>query len=227
MGFIRKGFTVAAAVFMLAAIPATASAAPRISIKVKRVVTLGQSAKLTGRLAGVTPHAGVRLELQVKPFPYTSVFKTVATRKTDSAGRFAFKVKPDRNSRYRAQVAGGSPRSKQVPLFVNGIPRTFITVKGATVHARMTFRFSRLLSTAPFSGLALHWYYKPSSSKQFRRVRTTRTHRVAAGKVGGSMTYKIPKKLSRKKFTLAWCFRPHRHGDVGIGDPRTSFRRCA
>jgi hypothetical protein len=227
MGFIRKGFTVAAAVFVLAAIPATASAAPRISITVKRVINLGQSAKVTGRLAGVTPRAGVRIELQAKPFPYTKVFKTVATRKTDSAGRFAFKVKPDRNSRYRAQVTGGSPRSKQVPLFVNGIPRTFITVKGATVHARMTFRFSRLLSTAPFSGLALHWYYKPSSSKQFRRVRTTRTHRVAAGKIGGSMTYKIPKKLSRKKFTLAWCFRPHRHGDVGIGDPRTSFKRCA
>jgi hypothetical protein len=227
MGFIKTCLAAAVAVLVLVTIPATASAAPRISIKVKRVVTLGQSAKLTGRLAGVTPHTGVKIELQVKPFPYTHVFKTVATRRTDSAGRFAFKVKPDRNSRYRAQVTGGSPRSKQVPLFVNGIPRTFITVKGATVHARMTFRFSRLLSTAPFSGLALRWYYKPSSSKLFRRVRTTRTHRVAAGKVGGSMTYKLPKKLSRKKFTLAWCFRPHRHGDVGIGDPRTSFRRCA
>jgi hypothetical protein len=90
----------------------------------------------------------------------------------------------------------------------------------------MTFRFSRLLSTAPFSGLALHWYYKPSSSKQFRRVRTTRTHRLAAGKIGGKMTYKIPKKFARQKFTLAWCFRPHRHGDVGIGDPRTSFKAC-
>jgi hypothetical protein len=227
MGFIRTCVAAVAAIFVLAAIPATASAAPRISVKVKRVITFGQSAKVTGSLAGVTPHAGVKVELQVKPFPYTKAFKTVATRRTDAAGRFAFTAKPDRNSRYRAQVAGGSPTSKQVPVFVNGIPLTFIKVKGATVNARMTFQFSPLLSTAPFSGLALHWYYKPSSSKQFRRVRTTTTHRLGAGKVGGSMTYKIPKKLARKKFTLAWCFRPHRHGDVGIGDPRSSFRACA
>lgn len=226
MGFIGRGLAAVVAVSVLAAIPATASAAPRITIKVKRVVKLGQSAKLTGRLAGVTPHSGVKIELQAKPFPYTKVFKTVATRKTNAAGRFAFTVKPHLNSRYRAQVTGGSPTSNQVPIFVDGIPLTFITVKGATVHARMTFRFSRLLSTAPFSGLALHWYYKPSSSKQFRRVRTTRTHRLAAGKIGGKMTYKIPKKFARQKFTLAWCFRPHRHGDVGIGDPRTSFKAC-
>jgi hypothetical protein len=226
MRLIRWCVAVAVAAFVLVAIPVTASAAPRIAIKVKRVVKLGQSAQLTGRLAGVTPHAKVKIELQVKPFPYTKVFKTVATRRTDAAGRFAFRVKPDRNSRYRAQVAGGSPTSNQVPLFVNGIPLTFITVKGATVHARMTFQFSRLLSTAPFSGLALHWYYKPSSSKLFHRVRTTRTRRVSGGKVGGSMTYKIPKKLSRKKFTISWCFRPHHHGDVGVGDPRTAFRAC-
>jgi hypothetical protein len=225
MGFMRC-LAAAAAVCVLAVLPATASAAPGMAIKVKRVVTLGQSAQLTGRLTGVTPRAGVKIELQVKPFPYTQAFKTVATRSTDAAGRFAFTAKPDRNSRYRAQVAGGSPTSNQVPMFVNGIPLTFITVKGVSVKARMTFRFSPVLSTDPFSGLALHWYYKPSSSKQFRRVRTTRTHRLAAGKIGGATTYTIPKQFARQKFTLAWCFRPHRHGDVGIGDPRTSFRAC-
>jgi hypothetical protein len=204
----------------------TASAAPRISLGAKRSINFGKSTQVKGRLAGVAQTANVQIELQVKRFPYTEAFQPVATRKTDSAGRFAFTVKPDRNSRYRAQAAGGSPTSGQVPVFVNGIPLTFIKTKGAVVNARMTFTFSPMLATGPFSGLALHWYYKPSSSKRFRRVRTNRTHRVRAGQIGGSMRYTIPKATARQKFTIAWCFRPKQHGDVGIGDPKTSFKAC-
>jgi hypothetical protein len=216
----------ALALSLVVAVP-SASAAPRISLAAaKRSINFGKSTQVRGRLAGVAQRGNIRIALQVKPFPYTSAFRTVATRRTDAAGRFAFTVKPDRNSRYRAQAASGSPTSGQVPVFVNGISLTFIKTKGAIVNARMTFSFSRKLSTAAFSGLALHWYYKPSSSKRFRRVRTNRTHRVRAGRIGGSMRYKIPKSTSRQKFTIAWCFRPHRRGDVGIGDPRTSFKAC-
>jgi hypothetical protein len=219
------GAAVAVVVVLVAVAPA--SAAPRISIHAKRVISFGKSTKVTGRLAGVTPNDGVRVDLQVKFYPYTDTFRTIASRKTDSTGGFSFTAKPDRNARYRVQARSGSPASAQVPIFVNAVPLTFITVKGATVMARMTFTFSPKLATSMFSGRALHWYFKPKSSKTFRRVRTNQTHRVRSGQVGGSLSYKIPKKNAREKFTIAWCFRPSKTGDVGIGDPKKSFKRCA
>jgi hypothetical protein len=226
MGLVRGGCVAALALSLIVGVP-SASAAPRISLgAAKRSINFGKSTQVRGRLAGVAQSGNVRIALQVKPFPYASTFRTLATKKTDAAGRFAFTVKPDRNSRYRAQAVSGSPTSGQVPVFVNGISLTFIKTKGAIVNARMTFSFSRKLGTGAFSGLSLHWYYKPSSSKRFRRVRTTRTHRMRAGQIGGSLRYKIPKATSKQKFTISWCFRPHKHGDVGIGDPRTSFKAC-
>jgi hypothetical protein len=217
---------VLAAVLMLVVVP-SASAAPRIAIHAKRVINFGKSTKVTGRLAGVTPRAAVRVDLQVKFYPYSDTFRTVASRKTDSTGGFTFTARPDRNARYRVRARSGSPTSRQIPIFVNAIPLTFIKVKGATVMARMTFTFSRKLDTSMFTGRALHWYFKPKSSKTFRRVRTNQTHRIRAGSVGGSLSYKIPKKNAKEKFTIAWCFRPSRSGDVGIGDPKKSFKRCA
>src|SRR5436305_14842222 len=98
----RMIVTVLAASLLLG-VPA-ASAAPRVSIHVKRVIAFGQSARLTGRLAGVKKHAGVRMALEIKLFPYRQVFRRVATRKTDSAGRVTFRAKRDRNARYRVRV---------------------------------------------------------------------------------------------------------------------------
>jgi hypothetical protein len=216
----------AAAALLLVVVPA-ASAAPRISIRAKRVINFGQTTKVTGRLAGVADPAGVRIDLQEKLYPYTGAFRTVATRRTDATGAYSFSPKTDRNARYRVMVRGGSPTSGQAPVYVNGIPLTFISVHGARVNARMTFTFSRNLATSMFSNLSLHWYYKAKSQKSFRRVRTTLTHRVRAGRIGGSMTYTIPKSTAKQKFTIAWCFRPHNHGDVGIGDPAKSFKACA
>ncbi|MEA2438643.1 MAG: hypothetical protein QOH76_67 [Thermoleophilaceae bacterium] len=227
MNMTRAFGAALAASLLLIAVP-SASAAPRISVQVKRTINFGGSAKLTGTLAGLVKNSGVRVQLQERLYPYNGPFETVASKNTGAKGRFAFRVSPDRNSRYRVRAATGSPTSRQAPVYVNGIPLTFIKTKkgSSTITARMTFEFSPLLSTTPFTNLKLRWYYKPKSSKSFRRVKTTRTKRVRAGKIGGSMKYKLPAATANQKFTIAWCFRPHKHGDVGIGDPKRSFKAC-
>jgi hypothetical protein len=226
---IARALGAALAASLLLVVVPSASAAPRVSVKVKRVIDFGKSTKLTGAVAGVSPKSGVRVQLQEKFYPYDTAFERVSTKSTNSAGKFAFTVSPDRNARYRVRISDGSAVSRQVPVFVNGIPLTFITTRkgSSTIKARMTFEFSPLLSTAPFSNLALRWYYKPTvKGQKFRRVKTTKTRRVRDGKIGGKMSYKLPAKFANKKFTIAWCFRPKQHGDVGIGDPRTSFKPC-
>jgi hypothetical protein len=220
---ITRAFGAAlAASLLLIAVP-NASAAPRVSIKVKRTINFGKSTKLTGAVAGVSPSSGVTVQLQEKLYPYKRAFETIRTQKTKSGGKFAFRADPDRNSRYRVRIADGSAVSGQKPVYVNGIGLTFVDARKPTIKVKMSFEFSPLLSTKPFSGLALRWYYKgKSTNKRFRRIKTTRTRRIRAGKIGGSMKFKAPKE----KFTVAWCFRPHKHGDVGIGDPKKSFKAC-
>lgn len=211
-----------AASLMLIVVP-NAYAAPAVSIQVKRVINFGKSTRLAGTVKGVSPKSGVRVQIQEKLYPYDGTFDTVANTRTNSAGKFARRVSPDRNSLYRVRLTDGSAVSRSKPVYVNGLGLTFVNDKTATVKVRMTFEFSTNLSTSPFSGLPLRWYYKgKSTGNRFRRIKSTTTRRVRAGMVGGSTKFKAPKE----KFTVAWCFRPKKRGDVGIGDPKKSFKRC-
>jgi hypothetical protein len=215
-----------AASLLLVVVP-DASAAPRVSVSVKRTINFGKTAKLTGAVSGVSPKSGVSVEIQERFYPYKSTFETIGTKTTNSAGRFAQRVSPDRNAQYRVRIADGSAVSRRAPVYVNGIGLTFFKTHGKSITARMTFEFSPNLATGPFSGLKLRWYYKgKSTGNRFKRTKTTRTKRLRAGKIGGSMKYKLPAATANQKFTIAWCFRPHKHGDVGIGDPKRSFKAC-
>ena len=212
-----------AASLMLIVVP-NASAAPGVSFSVKRVINFGKSTRLAGTVTGVTPRSGVRVEIQEKLYPYKGAFETVSTAKTNSAGRFARRVSPDYNSRYRVRIADGSAVSRSKPVYVNGLGLTFVNDKTSPIKVRMTFEFSPNLSTSPFTGRRLRWYYKgKSTGNRFKRIKTTRTRRLRAGKIGGSTKFTAPKE----RFTVAWCFQPSKRGDVGIGDPKKSFKRCA
>jgi hypothetical protein len=211
-----------AASLMLVVVP-NAYAAPKVTVNVKRTINFGKSARLSGGISGVSPKSGVSVQLQERFYPYKTSFDTIRSQKTNSSGRFAFKVRPDRNAQYRVRIADGSAVSRRAPVYVNGIGLTFVNDKKPTIRVRMTFEFSPNLSTSPFSGLPLRWYYKgKSTGNRFKRIKTTTTRRLRAGQIGGSMKFTARKE----KFTVAWCFRPKKHGDVGIGDPKRSFKAC-
>jgi hypothetical protein len=215
------------AVLLLAGFPAAAFAAPAITAGAPHAINYGKTAKVKGKLTGHTVDSGVQIQLQVKLFPYKASFKTVDTKNTDASGAYVFTAKPDRNARYRVIATDGSATSKEVQVFVNGIPRTKVRTKSGAALASMTFSFSPKVSTSPFAGRALYWYYKPKSAKNFRRVATTKTRRLAAGKIGGSLVFSLPKKTAKQAYTIAWCFSlPASKRNVGVGDPATSFGAC-
>jgi hypothetical protein len=216
----------ALAVSLLVGVP-TASAASISIHQKKRVIDFGKSTKVTGHLSA-NPNKNVQVELQSKPYPYDQPFQREATKVTDSKGNYAFTARPDRSTRFRVVVVqGGSPVSGQVPIYVNGIPTTKLHVSGGTVHATMSFAFSPQLDTSIFTGVALHWYFQlVGKHNKVHRVKTNKTHKLAEGKIGGSLKYKLPSSTGKKKFNIFWCFRPKKHGDVGVGDPAKSFKKC-
>jgi hypothetical protein len=226
---MRSGVTRAAAlaVLLLAALPAAASAAS-LSASAPHTITFRKAAKVKGKLTGHLPsNANVDVQLQVTFFPYKAAFKTVDTGKTNAQGAYSFTAKPDRNARYRVIATDGSATSREVQVFVNGIPRTKVRTKSGAAIVSMTFSFSPKISTSAFTGRALRWYYKPKSAKNFRRVATTSTRRIAAGRIGGSLVYTLPKATRKQAYTISWCFSlPAGKRNVGVGDPATSFGTC-
>jgi hypothetical protein len=226
---MRSGVTriAALAVLLLAGFPAAASAAS-LSASAPHVIKYGKTAKVKGKLTGhLLSDSGIQVQLQVTFFPYKAAFKTVATQKTDSSGGYSFTTKPDRNARYRVTATDGSATSKEVQVFVNGIPRTKVRTKSGAALVDASFTFSPKISTNVFTGRALYWYYKPKSAKSFRKVATTKTRRLGPGKVGGSLVFALPKSTSKQTYLIKWCFQlPAGKRNVGVGDPATSFRTC-
>jgi hypothetical protein len=227
---MRSGVTrvAALAVLLLAGFPAAASAAT-LTASSPRTIKFGKTAKVKGNLSGnLLGNSNIPVELQVKLFPYKGAFKTIDTTNTDASGAYSFTAKPDRSARYRVVATDGSATSPPVKTFVNAIVTT--TVRGTPTGmaiATMQLRFSTQVSTTPFTGRPLYWYYKPSSATKFRRVATTKTSSPAAGKIGGKLTYKLPKKTANQAFSISWCFRPLAPTkDHGLGDPSKAFPVC-
>ena len=116
-----------------------ASAAPR--------VVFGSSTTISGQLNG-PGNAGVSVQLQQNPFPYTGGFKDVGTPVvTDSAGRYQFTVTPALNTRYRV-VAKTAPPTTSAEITI-GV-RLFVSrrVSDATPRRGQIVRFGGIVRPA-------------------------------------------------------------------------------
>ncbi len=79
-----------------------------------RRLTYGRRTTIRGRLKG-TLKAGVPVNLQHNPAPYTGGPQTVATATTSTSGRYSFRnVEPDRHTRYRVVSTVPQATSKEV-----------------------------------------------------------------------------------------------------------------
>jgi hypothetical protein len=222
-----RACVVAGAASLLIGVPA-ASAAPTLTIKPKkREVLFGKTTtKITGHLSG-TPNSGKRIRLESSPYPYNG-FKPLSRKNTDSNGNYAFTVRPDRNTRYRAVLVSDGTTSGQRAIYVDGLTKWKLKFKkgSRTIRVAFVFSFSPQLDTSLFVGVPVHWYFKTTGSK-FHRVRTNHSKKVAEGSIGGNLKYTYPNSVGKKKFTVSWCFRPKQSGDVGVGVPGKAFKKCA
>jgi hypothetical protein len=227
MRLVVRACVIAGAASLVVGVPAASAAT--LSIKPKNRVILygGKSTKIVGHLSGVSPNANQRIRLESKPYPYTAAFRKLSAKNTDSSGNYSFTVKPDRNTRYRVLLVSDGSTSGQRAIYVNGLTKWKLKFKkgSRTIRVSFNYSFSPQLDTSVFTGVPLRWYFKAQGQKR-KRVRTTKTKRLAEGVIGGNLKYTYPNSVGKRKFTVSWCFQPKQKGDVGVGVPGKAFKKC-
>lgn len=108
--------------------------------------------------------------LQASPFPYRA-FKTIAQGTTGSKGRFAFKVKPDRNTRYRVTTDVGT--SERRTVYVSPVSKAHRTALGGDRYRESFYLIGPV--DLPYAGRTVFFY----------KVRGHRARRVARERMLG------------------------------------------
>jgi hypothetical protein len=118
---------------------ATGPQPPAISVKASpRTITYGRSTTITGQVAGA--NAGVKVELDETPFPFTEPFRRAENGATVAGGLYSFAVAPQMNTRYRVQ-AKSSPPATSGTVRVNVRPRVSLRVSDRTPRRGQRVRF--------------------------------------------------------------------------------------
>jgi len=135
-------------------------------------IAFGHAALLHGRVKFTNGQVWAKkpVLLQASPFPY-SAFKTVAQGTTGSKGGFAFKVKPDRNTRYRVTTDVGT--SKRRTLYVSPVAKAHRTALGSDRYRESFYLLGPV--DLPYAGRTVFFY----------KVRGHRARRVARKRVLG------------------------------------------
>jgi hypothetical protein len=144
-----------------------------------KVITFGQRDVLSGQLQG-SKAAGITVDLQQQPAPFTSGFKNVAgaSVKTDASGKFSFTVQPGLTTRYRA-VAKASPTTMSPELTLPVRFRVTLRLSDYTPRRGQRVRFSGV--TAPAHDGALVNIQRRISTGRWRTVRQTTLKHAATG----------------------------------------------
>lgn len=185
------------------------TAAPTLT-RARGEIAYGASTRLHGSVAAGTP-----VELEAAPFPYTTYSK-VGSGVSDAAGAFSFRVKPDRNTRYR--VVGGGVTSEARTVFVRLAGKAHRSGLGGG-----RYRMSLVLSgppDLPYAGRRVYLYRLSRSGKRARRVAAPRLHELHRGRVRASAVVRLPRLGTR---VLACMRKPT---SDAWGRPRPIDRVC-
>jgi hypothetical protein len=109
-------------------------------------VTFGGTTTISGKITGKKA-AGVSVDLQSQPAPYTGGFTTAAKTTADSTGHYSFKVTPSLNTNYRV-VAHTAPAATSSTVPVKVRVKVTLHVGRTTVARGHRVRFSGLVVPA-------------------------------------------------------------------------------
>ena len=102
-------------------------------------VTFGRPTTIAGQVAG--SGAGVKLQLDESPFPFTGPFKTAASGTTGATGAYSFVATPTVNTRYHVE-AKASPPATSPDVLVNVRPKVGLRLSDRTPRRGQRVRFS-------------------------------------------------------------------------------------
>ncbi len=206
------------AVVLLLALPASASAAPALELKVaKPAVRYGATHAVTGSLLdGTAPLAGQEIVLEGQRYPFHGSFREIARTTTDDKGEFAFRPALDRNHRLR--VAAPAQRATSQALRTYTLPSFELSFRAlqpgvARLYQRYTVPKSVRLSAPTLFYLGAH-----GAERASRRV-SVKTKRTSAGHYTAVATVHLPSGW-HGRFRFGSCFRTS--PGSGMGEPSAS-----
>jgi hypothetical protein len=131
------------------------------------IITFGQQDTLSGQLKG--GGAGVTVQLQQQPAPFTGGFKNVAgaSATTDNQGKFSFHVQPSVTTKYRA-VAKASPTVTSPELTLPVRFKVTLRLSDYTPARGQRVRFSG--TTAPAHDAATVYIQRRTATGAYRTV---------------------------------------------------------
>lgn len=196
--------------------PATAAAAPAVTLEVKKAdIDLGKGTQLSGRLTGTEPE-GLPLAIVAKEFPYKRAV-VVDEIVLGPDGRFRSQVKPTLNTIYRAVV--GTPtteiRSPNRRVYISLPNRETRTRTAGDVAISSFFVQFPADYPLPLGGRKITWYFRKTTDPVFRAVKTSRSKERFGRLVGET---RIPLPRGNYSYFITWCFALGKRGaDIGIG----------
>ena len=213
-----RGAAVAATVMLLSAPAARAASgagatqpsqqpgAPAISV---RATPSSVSSEQHVRLAGGAPGApaGSVVDLYKSPYPYPAA-RLVAATATNPDGSFAFRVFPDRDTRYRVLLPG-TTATALVQIEVGG--RTITNVQALQLGRARVTSSSSTHETCCGATRRCSWSFDPAAAASPPRTRTVRLSPYVAV-LGATVA------LPAGRFEWQACF--HAPGDQALANPR-------
>ena len=179
------------------------------------VITFGQKDALSGQLKG--GGAGVTVQLQQQPAPFTGGFKNVAgaSATTDNQGKFSFSVQPSVSTKYRA-VAKASPTATSPELTLPVRFKVTLRLSDYTPARGRRVRFSG--TTAPAHDGATVYIQRRTTTGGYRTVSRAVLHHTG----GNFSTYS-----KRIRITASGVFRARvlKDGEHATGSSRAKHER--
>jgi hypothetical protein len=203
------------AVVLLLALPASASAAPALELKLsKPAVRYGATHAVTGTLVdGTTPLAGQEIVLEGQRYPFQGSFREIARTTTDAKGEFAFRPSLDRNHRLR--VAAPAQRAVSQALRAYTLPSFELTFRALKPGVARLYQRYTVPKSVHLSEPTLFYLGARGAERASRRV-SAKTKRTSAGHYTSAATVHLPSGW-HGRFRFGSCFRTT--PGSGMGEP--------
>jgi hypothetical protein len=204
----------------LAGAVAAGGAAPAIATQLSVVVgpggaRYGHGHYARGRLRADdgSPLAGQKIELEVRPYPFTGRFRVVDHTTTDAHGRFRFrKIALDRNADIRIVAFDGTTSGIARAFTYPAHRLTYRALDARHVRFTQTYRVPRRVRLTRRT-----FFYVGGATAHSAPIRArAKTRRVEPGRFRAIATVTLPRRW-HGRFHYASCFRYSRGS--GMGDP--------
>jgi len=195
---------------------------PAVTLRAARSdVLAGHRVGLSGQLSNVPSIAGAGVRVEADPWPFDGRWKHVADVTSGSDGRYALRVRPLRNTRYRAQAGG---LTSGTPIVYAELTARFHRTErpGRAFREQITISGPRGTKLRATHG---HFYVVRTRGRVARKQASVRLRRVRPGVYRAAATLRA---LRRGRTTVLACYRertPDPWGRAAALEARCGARR--